>query len=128
MLLQPIDTMDGEVLPSGAINFTPVELRLIALARGENSRGLGPQGRLQQRAGDVDSTSEANIRMLIVLQRASMAVTILFVMAVTGLMGLLWRVVVAQVHDPLISAVIVGAMTLSFLPFAVRMLTPDIRA
>lgn len=127
MLLQPIDTMNGEVLPSGAINFTPVELPLIALARGENSRGLGPQGRLQQRAGDVDSTSEANIRMLIVLQRASMVVTILFVMAVTGLMGLLWRAVVAQVHDPLISAVIVGAMTL-FLPFAVRMLTPDIRA
>ncbi len=68
---------------------------------------------------------EAEIRTLAVLQRASIAVSILFVMSVTGLLGLMWRAVAAQVHDPLIAAVLVGTITLSFLLFAVRMLTPS---
>ncbi len=35
MLLHPIETMEGEVLPSGAMIFTPMELTVVALAQVE---------------------------------------------------------------------------------------------
>lgn len=101
MLLHPIDTMDAEILSPGDPRMTIISSTLAA---------------------------DASFRMLVALWRATTAVAILFVMGVTGIVGLLWRAVVAQVHDPLISAVVVGAIILSFLPFAVRMLTPKTRA
>ena len=101
MLLHPIDTLDAEILPSGDPRMTIISSTLAA---------------------------EGSFRMLVALWRATTVVAILFVMGVTGLLGLVWRAVVAQFHDPLISAVVVGAIMLSFLPFAVKMLTPGTRA
>jgi len=69
-----------------------------------------------------------NARLFRALHRASIAVTILFVTGVTGLVGVLWRVVNEQVRDPLISAVLVGAIMLSLIASAVMLLTSKGRA
>ena len=69
-----------------------------------------------------------NARLFRVLQRASIAVSILFAAGATGLVGVLWRTVVGQVHDPLISAVLVGAIMLSAIAAAVMLLTFERRA
>ncbi|PTQ60758.1 acetamidase/formamidase family protein [Sphingomonas sp. PP-CE-3G-477] len=56
MLLHPIETMEGEVLPSGAMIFTPMELTVVALAQvepalravcdGVPARARGPGGHI----------------------------------------------------------------------------------
>ncbi|NLS28660.1 hypothetical protein S2M10_36710 [Sphingomonas sp. S2M10] len=69
-----------------------------------------------------------NARLFRVLQRASIAVSILFAAGVTGLVSLLWRAIVGQVHDPLLSAVLVGTIMLSLTAAAVMLLTFERRA
>lgn len=63
-----------------------------------------------------------------VMQRATLAVTILFVAGVTGLLGLLWRAIDRQVQDPLMSSVLVGALMVALIASAIRLLTPRRRA
>lgn len=48
MLLHPIDAIEAEILPSGAVIFTAMELTVIALARSEKGRTLGSRGALAQ--------------------------------------------------------------------------------
>lgn len=54
MLLHPIGTMEGEILPSGAMIFTPTELTVVALARSEKGRALGTRSRLVQALFAID--------------------------------------------------------------------------
>lgn len=54
MPLHPIGTMKGEVLRSGAMIFTPMELTVVALARREKGRGPGTRSRLVQALFAID--------------------------------------------------------------------------
>ena len=54
MMLHPIGTMEGEILPSGAMIFTPMELTVVALAQSEKGRGLGTRSRLVQALFAID--------------------------------------------------------------------------
>lgn len=54
MLLHPIGTMEGEILPSGAMIFTPMELTVVVLAQSEKGRGLGTRSRLVQALFAID--------------------------------------------------------------------------
>jgi hypothetical protein len=64
MLLHPIDTMEGEILPSGAIIFTPMELTVIALARSESAQRVQSGthsivGQLREHCGSRDGNDRS---------------------------------------------------------------------
>lgn len=54
MLLQAVDTIEAEILPSGAFIFTPLELTVIALARSEKGRTRGTRANLIQALFKID--------------------------------------------------------------------------
>lgn len=66
MLLHSMNAIGTEILPSGAILFTPMELTVIALARSERGRTFGPRGSLAQALFTIDQCltgSHANWRL-----------------------------------------------------------------
>ena len=54
MLLYPADAIETEILPSGAIIFTLMELTVIALARSEKGRTSAPRSHLAQALFTID--------------------------------------------------------------------------
>lgn len=54
MLLHPTDAIEREILPSGAVLFTPMELTVIPLARSEKGQAFGEDRSLAQALFTID--------------------------------------------------------------------------